>query len=226
MAHRPMTLVIANKVYSSWSLRPWVIMDILRSHHNLVFDEVILPLGQPDTKDMILRYSPSGKVPALCFSDGRVVWESLAIMEMLSELYPEARFWPHDPHLRALARSAAHEMHAGFVDLRKECPMNLRRVHTPLKEGPSERVEANLRRLHDLWSLCMASSGAGPFLFGDFGIVDAMYLPVATRIRSYGLHVPPKSQAYVEALLGHPSFLRWEADAANEVWTYPSTDHV
>ncbi len=162
------TLVIANKCYSSWSLRPWLLMKQL----GLAFDEVLIPLDQPDTKAEILKHSPAGKVPILI--DGDVtVWESLAIMDHVGEAHEDAAVWPRDPPARAMARSIAAEMHAGFQALRSACPMNLGKRYAPRDRG--EAVAQDVARVTAIWREARGRFGAGgPFLFGAFSAADAM----------------------------------------------------
>lgn len=210
-----MELTIGDKNLSSWSLRPWLVLK----RTGAPFAERLIRLDRDDTTALIRRVSPTGQVPALATDAGFVVWDSLAISEHLAERFPAARLWPERPEARASARSATAEMHAGFAALRREHPMNLkRRVATP----PSSDVSASLRRLVELWHGLRVRFGAdGPWLCGPWSIADAFYTPVATRIRSYGLDLAAHgddgtAQAYVDALLGQPDFLVWEADALND----------
>ncbi|MCG6121090.1 MAG: glutathione S-transferase family protein [Microvirga sp.] len=206
-------LVIANKCYSSWSLRPWLLMR----HHGIAFDEIVIPLGLPDTRERILRHSPSGKVPAIV--DGDVsVWESLAIMETLAERRPDLSIWPRDPAARALARAISCEMHAGFGALRKALPMNLGKRYAHRDRG--ESVAADVARVVAIWTDARARFGAGgPFLFGaDFTAADAMYAPVVTRLDTYGWPVDGAARAYMDAILSLPAYREWLADALRETW--------
>jgi glutathione S-transferase len=205
-----LVLVIGNKRYSSWSLRPWLALKMA----GLAFEEVLVPLRQPDTKQRILQYSPSGKVPFL--KHGAVqVWDSLAICEYVAELAPQGRLWPDDAAGRAQARAAAAEMHSGFVELRKTMAMDVC-VHTPMAEVP-EPVQSEISRITALWNDCRSRFGAGgPFLFGRFSIADAMYAPVVTRFTTYGVKLDPVSQAYVEAVWALPAMQEWKAAADQE----------
>jgi glutathione S-transferase len=207
------TLVIANKVYSSWSLRPWILMR----HHGLDFEEIVIPLDQPDTRQNILKYSPAGKVPILVDGDTRV-WESLAIMETLAERHPELPIWPEDPAARAMARSIAAEMHSGFVALRKALPMNIAARFAHRERGPE--VEADVERITTIWREARSRFGAGgPFLFGaEFGAADAMYAPVVTRFDTYAWPVDPTSRAYMDAVLALPAYREWLDGALAESW--------
>jgi glutathione S-transferase len=200
------TLVIGNKNYSTWSLRPWLVLRMAR----IPFEEILIPLYEPGSKAALLRHSPAGKVPILKDGD-RLVFESLAICEYAAELAPEAGLWPADAAARAHARSISAEMHAGFIALRSAMPMNLRvrgrRLATPL----SPDAQADVERVGALLDDARARFGAGgPFLFGAFGIADAMFAPVATRLRSYSIALPPRAQAWSDAVLALEPFLEWE----------------
>src|ERR1700687_433527 len=185
-----LTLIIGNKNYSSWSLRPWLAMKVA----GIAFDEKVIPLYEPGSREQILKYSPTAKVPVL-IDGGMHIWESLAILEHLAEKFPNAGLWPVDVRARSHARVLAAEMHAGFQALRKNCPMNL---WLPVKKRPQpDEVMDNVRRIDALWSDCRARFGkGGPFLFGAFGGADAMYAPVVSRLHSYGLEVGPVSRGY------------------------------
>jgi glutathione S-transferase len=210
------TLVVGNKNYSSWSLRPWLAMR----EAGIAFDEVVIPLYRPESKAAILAQSPAGKVPVLRHGD-RVVWDSLAIMEYLAETLPDAALWPRDPAARALARCLSAEMHAGFPALRGGMSMSLRE-HRP-GQGRSDAVAADIARVTAIWRDCRARFGErGPFLFGGFTIADAMYAPVATRFRTYAVELDPVCQAYADTILALPSFLAWQAAAEEEPWVITS----
>ena len=201
-----MKLVIGNKNYSSWSMRPWLAMR----GAGLPFEEILIPLytGATD-KQRILDVSKSGKVPALI--DGDVtVWDSLAIVEYLAEKFPDAHLWPADRAARAHARSISAEMHSGFAALRNECGMNL---HRPVGAKPlSEAAQADIARVQEIWSDCRARYGkAGPYLFGGFTAADAMYGPVVHRFRTYAIDVTPQVRAYMDAMQSHPAFAEWTA---------------
>lgn len=205
-------LIIGNKNYSSWSLRPWIAMKVA----GLAFDELVIPLYEPGSREQILKYSPAGKLPVL-IDDDQPIWESLAILEHLAEIFPKAGIWPADAHARSHARVVATEMHGGFQALRKHCPMNL---WLPVKRRPQpEEVHNDLRRIDAIWSDCRARFGqSGPFLFGTFGAADAMYAPVAARIRTFDLDVGPVSRAYIGSVLALPAFVEWRAAALKEPW--------
>jgi glutathione S-transferase len=209
-----LTLVIGNMNYSSWSMRPWLALRAA----GIAFEEVKIPLytDDPADKQRILHYSPAGKVPILI--DGAVtVWDSLAIIEYLAEKFPEKRFWPKDAAARAHARSISAEMHSGFMALRSECSMNIRRaVHT---RALSEDARANAERVQQIWVACRQAYGqGGPFLFGGFSGADAMYAPVVHRFRTYGVDVAGAAADYMKAMQAHPAFQDWNAAASRETW--------
>jgi glutathione S-transferase len=201
-----MELVIGSKRWSSWSMRPWLALK----RTGAPFHERLIRLYQADgaTRAQILPHSPSGRVPALK-TGGIVIAESLAICEYLAEAFPEAKLWPQDVDLRALGRSAASEMHAGFRALRLECPMDLARPVEPV--ALSDEAQADIARVRALWTDLLGRSG-GPFLLGDWSIADAFFTPVATRFRTYAVDPgTPELAAYMDRLLTWPDFLAWEA---------------
>ena len=198
-------LVIGNKNYSSWSMRPWL---ALRAG-NIPFEEILIPLytEDPADKDRILSFTHSGKVP--CLIDGEVtVWDSLSIIEYVAERFPEAKLWPADRAARAHARSISAEMHSGFLPLRNECGMNL---HRPIRGVElSADARANVARVDQIWSECRTRYGkSGRFLFGAFGAADAMFAPVVHRFRSYAIDVSPTAKAYMETMMALPAFAEW-----------------
>jgi glutathione S-transferase len=204
-------LTIGNKNYSSWSMRPWFAMKVA----GIPFEETVISLDAPDFKER-LKISGTGKVPVLV--DGAVqVWESLAILEYLAETIPAARLWPADPAARAHARAIANEMHAGFVPLRRQCPMNMWR---PVKKMElNAEAAANAARIDAMWSDCRARFGAGgPFLFGTFTASDAMYAPVVSRFHTYAVEVGAASRAYMAAVMALPAWAEWRAAALKEEW--------
>jgi glutathione S-transferase len=213
-------LIIGNKNYSSWSLRPWIAMKVA----NIAFDETLIPLYQPGSIEEMLKYAPSGKVPILI--DGDVtVWESLAILEYLADRFPQAKLWPADLAARAHARAIASEMHAGFAPLRQHCPMNMRRENRPRAGGLPAEVQDNIKRIDALWSNARARFGKdGPFLFGAFGAADAMYAPVVSRFVSYGIAVSPTAKAYIEAVTALPAWAEWKAAGIAEKWTLANSE--
>ncbi len=212
-----MQLYIGNKNYSSWSLRAWLLLR----QAGIAFTERQLRLDwTPDSafKRTLLAIAPSGRVPLLVEDDGFAVWDSLAIAETIAELHPEQRLWPADRRERARARSLCAEMHSGFTALRNRCPMNIeaslpevgRRVAT---EWPD--VAADLQRIDAMWSERLEASG-GPFLFGEFGIVDAYFAPVCSRVRTYALPLGRAALAYVERIHALPAMREWCAAALDE----------
>ncbi|MBK8083418.1 MAG: glutathione S-transferase family protein [Devosia sp.] len=205
-----MKLIFANRNYSSWSLRAWLVLR----HFNIPFDEDLVMLSGEGWREAIRRKSPSGKVPVLVDGDV-VVPETIAIIEYLNDKYPAKGIWPSSRVERALARAAAAEMHGGFTALRNAAPMNLRASH-PGKVDPDE-VAADLKRIERLWGDLLSRSG-GPYLFGSFTAADAMFAPVAARIRTYGLPVTDVAAEYVEAIYALPAFQDWLAEAIKEPW--------
>ncbi len=198
-----LTLAIGNKNYSSWSLRPWLLMR----RFGIPFKEVQVPLYRADTRDTILKLSPSGLVPAL-IDGATTVWDSLAICEYLQERYPDKALWPRDGKQRAHARSIRAEMHAGFSALRNNMPMNCRKSYPG--KGQTPETAADIARITHIWRECRLSYGnSGPMLFGQFSIADAMYAPVALRFKTYDVALDVLSNAYVSALLTLPELLEW-----------------
>jgi glutathione S-transferase len=206
-------LIIGNKNYSSWSLRPWIAMKVA----GIAFEETIIPLYQPGSREKVLQYSPTGKVPVLI--DGDIaVWESLAILDYLADKFPACAMWPSDAAARANARSVAAEMHAGFGPLRGHCPMNMRRDRSKPRELTPE-VRANVERIDAIWAGASSRFGrGGPFLYGAFSAADAMYAPVVSRFWSYRIEVSPASRAYMEAVMALPSWKEWEEAGRVESW--------
>lgn len=217
-----LTLYIGNKNYSSWSLRPWLVLRWA----GLEFDERIIQLGGPGYGKSripeIRAVSPSGRVPALVLPSGDTVHDSLAIAEWVHEQRPEAQLWPTDPWTRALARAVTAEMHSSFGALRRDLAMNIRRRvrHTP--SWPDD-TRADIERIEEIWSSCLRRSG-GPFLFGQRCIADAFYAPVVTRFRTYGAAVSDVSRRYVDTVLTDSAMVEWEQQAGAEPWTVASTD--
>lgn len=199
----PMTLYVGSKRLSSWSLRPWLLMQ----HHELPFSEIVIPLDTPETRSRVLAHSPSGRVPVLVHGDIRV-WESLAICEYLAETFALPRAWPLLPAARALARSIAHEMHAGFADLRRELPFNACRE--PERTTISAAAEADIARVRQIWRETRREHGHdGEWLFGKFGIVDAMYAPVAVRFFIYDVPLDGAERDYMHSVILHPAVQQW-----------------
>jgi glutathione S-transferase len=205
------TLVIANKLYSSWSLRPWLLL----THLGIAFDEIVIPLDQPQTKAEMLKHSPAGKVPILI--DGDVtVWETVAIMEYAADAF-KAQVWPSDRKARAMARSVSAEMHAGFGALRSACPMNLGKKFARRDRG--EAVARDVARFEEVLRQARGRFGdGGPFLFGAFSAADAMFAPLATRLDTYSFDLDPATRAYVDTILSLPAFKKWRTAALKESW--------
>ncbi len=204
-------LVIGNKNYSSWSMRPWLALRAT----DIDFEEVFIPLYTGDAdKQRILNFTHSGKVPVLI--DGDVtVWDSLAIIEYVAERFPQAGLWPDDRARRAQARSISAEMHSGFMALRNECGMNL---HRPIGAiALSAEARANVARVQQIWIECRERYGKlGPFLFGTFGAADAMFGPVVHRFRTYAIELAPEARAYMDAMMALPAFQEWTRAALAE----------
>lgn len=202
-------LIIGNKNYSSWSLRPWLTLK----QAGLEFEEVRIPLDLPDTTARIRKYSPSGRVPVLRHND-LTIWESLAICEYVAEL-ADRPLWPADAAARAVARAVSAEMHSGFSALRSQMPVDCR-ARRPRSATPA--VQRDIDRICDLWQTCRQQFGAkGEFLFGDFSIADAMFAPVVTRFVTYDVPLPPVAQAYVQSIEQLSAMQEWLMAAAAEI---------
>jgi glutathione S-transferase len=205
-----LTLVIGNKNYSSWSMRPWVLMKEL----GIPFEEKKLRFHSAEWDAGIERWSPSRLVPVLWRGE-QSVWDSLAIMETLAEWYPQKGVWPRDDAARAFARCIAAEMHSGFRDLRGKMPMNIRSSHPG--KGMTSEVKANIDRIEALWGEARKRFGAGgPYLFGAFGAADAMYAPVVMRFKTYGVALGTEAARYCEAMRAAPGMRAWIDDSAQE----------
>ncbi|AOY90332.1 glutathione S-transferase [Marinobacter salinus] len=203
-------LVIGNKNYSSWSLRPWLLLR----EFGIPFSEVKIPLYAEGSKETLLRYSPSGKVPAFCH-ENITVWDSLAICEFVADLYPEKNIWPPKLEDKALARSVSNEMHSGFFAIRNSLPMNCRKqmVFHPMTES----LKSEIDRVCEIWRVCRSRhSEKGPFLFGEFSIADAMYAPIVLRFNSYGITVGSTESEYMSTVLSLSSLKEWIAEGVAE----------
>lgn len=210
-------LVIGNKNYSSWSMRPWVAMKAF----NIPFQEVRILLNQPDSSTNIAQYSAAGRVPVLLAGE-TTVWDSLAICEYLAEQFQEKNLWPQDVEARAVARSICAEMHSGFTGLRSAMWMNIRaNFHG---KGRTTAAQADIGRISEIWETCFARSGAHQFLFGEFSIADAYFAPVVMRFRTYSVSLAPALEAYVERVAAHPAVAEWIAGALAEADTLPNFD--
>lgn len=202
-------LVVGTKRWSSWSLRPWLALK----EAGITFDEVVIPLRRPDTQARIAQYSPSGRIPFL--RDGEVsVWDSLAICEYVAEMLPGAWLWPEDRSARAVARSVSAEMHSGFTGLREHLSMDV--VQTVAMPVVPDPAKGDIARVQAIWNDCRArfgKDGGGPFLFGTFTIADAMFAPVVTRFRTYGVKLDKVCDAYADAVMDLLSMKEWIAAA-------------
>jgi glutathione S-transferase len=208
-------LIIGNKNYSSWSFRPWFAMKVA----GIAFQETLISLDAPDFKSRLLALSGAGKVPVLIDGNARV-WESLAILEYLAEKFPAAALWPRDPAARGHARAIASEMHAGFLPLRRQLPMNVWRPVIP--RALDAEATADVARIDAIWSECRSRFGkAGPFLCGSFGAADAMYAPVVWRFHTYAIEVSPTAGDYMRALMALPAWSEWRDAARRETWVLP-----
>jgi len=211
-------LVIGNKNYSSWSMRPWLALTMA----GLPFNETLIPLDTPDTQSLIARHSAAGRVPVL-YHGKLAIWESLAILEYLAEAFPQKHFWPKSAAARAVARSVANEMHAGFMGLRGACPMNLRRL--PRAVPLSDQARADVARIERLWRDCRSHFGkGGKFLFGRFCNADAMYAPVVTRLQTYSIPVADDTREYMANVMATKAFAAWKEAALKESWIVPSDE--
>jgi glutathione S-transferase len=210
------TLVIGNKNYSSWSMRPWVVLTAF----DIPFREIRICLDQPDTASKIAEYSAAGRVPVLL--DGQTsIWDSLAICEYLAEQFPDRALWPQETAARAAARSVVAEMHSGFTGLRSAMTMDIRGSFPG--KGRTPEAQGDIGRICEIWEDCLAEFGHHEFLFGDFSIADAFYAPVVMRFRSYHVSLAPALQAYVNRVVEHPAVAKWVAEAQAEKEVLP--DH-
>ena len=215
---KPLKLAIANKNYSSWSMRPWVLL----TQAGIAFEEIQLKFNDAGGVEGIAPYSPTRQVPVLIV-DGEPVWDSLAICETVAELFPQKNLWPADARARQIARSICAEMHAGFRNLRGAMPVNLR-ASLPGK-GMSAAVQGDIDRVVEIWESCRARFGrGGELLFGQFTIADAYYSPVATRFRTYAVALPPAAQRYNGALLDLAAVREWTAQARRETQVIPADE--
>ncbi len=212
-----LTLVIGNKNYSSWSMRPWVAMKAF----NIPFTEVRVLLDQPDTSNNIARYTASGRVPVLLAGD-MAIWDSLAICEYLAEQFPDKHMWPSDVAARALARSVCAEMHSSFSSLRTTMSMNIKGSYPG--KGRTPATQADIGRISEIWEECLSRFGHNEFLFGEFSIADAFFAPVVTRFKTYGVVLPPALSAYCERVRNHPAVDAWIAGALAETESAPLHD--
>jgi glutathione S-transferase len=204
-----LTLVIGNKNYSSWSMRPWLALVAF----GIPFKEVMVLLDRADTATNIAAYSASGRVPVL-LAGSITVWDSLAICEYLAEQFPELHLWPQDVAARATARAVCAEMHAGFGGLRSAMSMNIK-ARFPGR-GRTAAAQADIGRISEIWEECLSRFGHHEFLFGEFSIADAFFAPVVMRFRTYSVALAPALNAYCERVLAHPGVARWISEALAE----------
>lgn len=211
-----MELIIGNKNYSSWSLRPWILMRAL----GIPFTERLIRLDAPDFETRLASVYDGSTVPVLVDGD-TVVWESLAIIEYLAERFPDLNVWPQQREARAMARAISAEMHAGFSALRSACPMNLGKRYSTRDRGRD--CAADVSRVCSLWQTARATFGEDsdhPYLFGTFCAADAMYAPVVTRLDTYSIEVPEHIRMYMDAILGSEAFSDWRVSALSEPWVF------
>lgn len=205
-----LTLVIGSKNYSSWSLRPWLVMK----ESGLEFNEILIPLYTPESSSKIRQYSPSGKVPVL-LHETQTVWDSFAICEYLAEAFPNKHLWPEDKAARAFARSISAEMHSGFANLRENMPMNCRAKYPG--KGLAPGVQQDIDRITSIWQYSRHNFGVGGnFLFGNFTIADAFFAPVVLRFVTYDVQLDAISQNYLKAVLALSAMQEWLKAAENE----------
>jgi glutathione S-transferase len=213
-----MKLVIGNKNYSSWSMRPWVALTAF----GIPFEEVRIGLDLPDTTSRIAQYAAAGQVPILIAGE-TIVWDSLAICEYLAEQFRGRGMWPRDVQARAMARSICAEMHSGFGGVRSAMWMNIRARFTG--KGRTPAAQADIGRICEIWENCLAGSGPNRFLFGDFSMADAYFSPVVMRFRTYGVALAPALQAYADRVAVHPAVAQWIREAEAEAACIEKYDH-
>ncbi len=213
-------LIIGDKNYSTWSLRPWLVLTAFQ----IPFEETLVRLRRPETRAEILRHSPSGKVPALKAGD-LLIWDSLAIIEFLAEHYPNAGLWPSDAGARAIARSVSAEMHSGFADLRNICPMDFVNVYA--FPDASDGLLRDIARIVEIWTDCRRRYGAGgEFLFGAFSAADAMFAPVASRFTTYQVDLARfgddgTAARYRDTMMAMPEMRAWGEAGRGTLWSAP-----
>lgn len=210
------TLIMGNRVYSSWSLRAWLMLKAF----GIAFEHQVVPLYTPQFERFREEHFPARQVPTLVVSGGgerTLLWDSLSITEFLHERHPAANIWPSDPSARAAARSLCAEMHSGFKALRSTMPMNLKRRYRHFV--PDADTRADIERIAELWKWASSSWSNGPYLFGpSFTAADAYFAPVAARFRTYAIDLDNRSQDYADLLLSHPAATEFYEDAQTETW--------
>jgi glutathione S-transferase len=208
------TLIIGNKNYSSWSLRPYMALAMA----GIPFDESMIRFGEPRFTREVRKISKARQVPIL-LHNGLVINDTISIIEYIAETWPVKNIWPKNKAARAKARSVSAEIHAGFRSIRNACPMNLRRDIKLPPGGITEAVAKDVARLEYLWAECRATYGkGGPFLFGKFSAADAMFAPVVSRLQTFAIPVKKETRAYMNAILSTPAFVKWKAESAPEKW--------
>jgi glutathione S-transferase len=213
-------LIIGNKNYSSWSMRPWLALEIA----GIAFDEKMIRFGEPRFGKQIKKISKAMQVPVLLHR-GLMIWDTLAIIEYAAETWPKNPVWPKKPAARAMARSACAEMHAGFRNLRNACPMNLRRKHRPLRAGTPEAVLKDVARLEQILLEARATfAGKKPFMFGELSAADAYFAPICSRLETYKLPVKKQTRAYMEAVFSTAAFQYWKREGLKESWIVPEDE--
>jgi glutathione S-transferase len=216
-----MKIVLGNKAYSSWSMRPWIALKLT----GVDFDEEVIPLDREDTAEQIGRISPSKLVPVLIDETENVIWESLAIIEYLAERFPDVYLWPKDAAARAMARCVSSEMHAGFHPLRQTLPMNLFADTQSVRLSPA--VQGDISRMSAIFTECRSRFGKdGPFLFGERSAADAMFAPAITRFKTYGVHLDDPVRAYAETILDWDPVVQWYRDARDEPLRIAAVDQL
>ena len=211
-------LIVGNKNYSSWSLRPYMALK----QAGIDFDEKLIRFGEPQFSKAVRHYSKAGLVPILVHKE-KVIWDSLAILEYIAETWPTKQLWPKSPEARAFARSICAEMHSGFRALRDACPMNIRRPPNPL--AMNDATLKDVARIEALWAEAHKRFGAkGEFLFGKFTNADAMFAPVASRVETYNIPVGKATKSYVASVLNCTAFTSWKGAALKEPWIYPEDE--
>ncbi len=211
-------LYIGNRNYSSWSLRPYMVLTMA----GIEFDTKLIRFGEPEFSRKVKRISKAGLVPVLVHGD-TTVWDTLAIAEYIAETWPKKNLWPANKKARALARSASAEMHSGFRNLRNACPMNIRRPKKPVPLN--DAILGDVARLESLWAQCRKEFGkGGPFLFGKFSIADAMFTPVVSRLETFDFKVKPETRKYMDAILNTAAFKEWQRLALKETWIVPEDE--
>lgn len=207
-------LILGNKNYSSWSLRPYMALKMA----GVPFSEKLVRMLVPETPKALAKYKATGKLPLLVHN-GLVVWDTLAILEYAAETWPAKAVWPKNKKARARARSICAEMHSSFGALRNACPMNLRREKKLPPGGLSDAVAKDVARIETIWSECRKQFGkGGPFLFGKFSAADAMFAPICARFDTFTIPVSKTSRVYMDVVFATPAFQQWKSDAAKETW--------